>query len=239
MRPAPSRINRNVLAQLVQKAQHYDGSSDTAITNTWLLKQMRRWSVLLLGSAWVALVLTAPVFLLLLFFRVNYTAEWLIAALRLAGLSFAAISLYLITDGTTRIVGQHPGGIKRVLAGLAVLLATLSSAVLLGQAGDNRVHPLMTLSAAAVWSLGLVGWSVYRLVTERETARVVRIAFFIAMGSIATNMITATLGLQRAYFELAPATVDTLSRISSVLGPGGWVALMISYVGRSTPGHQQ
>ena len=239
MRPTKSRINSNVLAQLAQKAQHYDGSGDTTITNTWLLKQMRHWGVLLLGTAWVALVLAAAVFLLLLFFRINYTAEWLIAAVRLAGLSFAAIGLYTITDGTTRVVRRHQGGVKTLLTGLVMLLATLSAAVLLGQAGGNHVHPLINLSAAGVWSLCLIGWSVYRLVTERQTPHVLRIAFFVAMGSIATNMIISTLGLERAYFELASATADTLYRIASVLGPVGWMALMISYIGLSTPGYQQ
>src|SRR5262245_24262969 len=233
MTPTKSRISPRVLAELARKVHPDRPPDDGKPVHKTYLSSVQHWAVVLIVSAWIAMLIAAPILLLLLLFRINYTAEWVVNAFRLLGISFVAGGLYMIADWIQQFFYRKRRIYTPLLAGIGVLAITLSIGFLLWQGSNDTIHPLVAISISVLFLALSLGWGIYRLITERQTRVIFRVLFLIAMLCLGVGVLTNTISFKREFFDIPTATYHNLQTINYILSSLTWVFLLISQAGRA------
>src|SRR5690242_20495630 len=99
MQPLRPRISQKVLLELADKLHQDDASVHNPLKAHPLLARLQSWTLLLIGGAWLAMLITAPIFLFLLLFgqTFNFTGHWVTAAGWLLAVSCLIGGVFLIT----------------------------------------------------------------------------------------------------------------------------------------------
>jgi hypothetical protein len=92
MQPSRSRISPKVLLELAEKLHQDDPNAQKRRKMHPLVELYQKWSILLVGGAWLLMLAAAPILLFLMLFgpKFNFTAQWVITAAWLLGGSFIA-----------------------------------------------------------------------------------------------------------------------------------------------------
>jgi hypothetical protein len=233
MAPIKPQNSSKGLAELVRSVYIGRSAKDGSIVHRTLLANVRHWAVVLIVSAWIVMLLAAPLLLVLLLFRINYTVEWLINALWLLGISLVAGGLYIIIEWFEQYFYHEKRTYSLLFAGIGILVVTLSTGFLLWQGTNDAIHPLVAIGASSLFLALSVGWGVYRLITERQTHIIFRLSFLLAMLCLGVGLLISSISLKREFFDIPNATYQRLQTISQALWPISWSLMLISQVGRT------
>jgi hypothetical protein len=234
MAPIRPPISPRVLAELARKVHPDRPPDDGEPGHKTFLSKARHWAVILIGGAWIAMLLAAPLLLLPLLFRINYTVQWLISALWLIGASFVAGGLYIIAEWIEQYFYHKQRVYAPLLAGIGILAVTLSLGFLIWQGPNDAIHPLVTLGLTAFVSALFVVWGIYRVVAERETRLIFRVSFLIAMLCFSAGLLITGITLKQEFAGIGPDAYRTMRDVRSILSPLSWGFLLVSQAGRAS-----
>jgi hypothetical protein len=232
MPPSRSGISPTVLRDLARKV-HIDDPARAGQCNPHpALTSYQRWAVILLGSAWFVLLVAAPLVLVLLPFGRNDTVHWLVAAAWLLGITFIAVSLYLIAAWFDQSLHNGQPNINSLITGMALLTSTIGVLFLIWQEMTDQVSPQVAVGVTVLLGMIFIGWGVYRLMSDRKTMLIFRLFFLIGMFCFGISLILSVLSLHYQAFGIAPGINQTIQAIGRLFSPIGWGALLLSNLGR-------
>jgi hypothetical protein len=198
MTPTRPRISPKVLAELARKVHPELVTDDGKPVHRTFFSTAQHWAVLLIVGAWAVMLLVAPLLLLLLLVRVNYTAHWLVSAFWLLGISFVVGGLLMIADWIEQYIHRKPRDDTALLAGIGIVITILIIGFLLWQGANDVIHPLVTFGLMALFSTLFVVWGIYRLIADRQTRLVVRVVYLLAMLCLGAGLLIASISLNRS-----------------------------------------
>jgi hypothetical protein len=232
MTPTRPGISPKVLAELARKVHPELVTDDGKLVHRTFFSTAQHWAVLLIVGAWAVMLLVAPLLLLLLLVRVNYTAQWLVSAFWLLGISFVVGGLLMIADWIEQYIHRKPRDDTALFAGIGIVITILIIGFLLWQGANDVIHPLVTFGLMALLSTLFVVWGIYRLIADRQTRLVVRVVYLLAMLCLGAGLLIASISLKQEFVGIAPDTYRTLSKAGFILSPLGWALLLFWQVGR-------
>jgi hypothetical protein len=227
-----SRISPSVLRDLARKVHGDDPAQAGQCSPHPALTSYQKWAVILIGGAWFVLLAAAPLVLVLLPFGRNDTVHWLIAGAWLLGITFIAVSLYLIAAWLDQSLHNGQPNINSLITGMALLTSTIGVLLLIWQEITDQVSPQVTVGVTVLLGVIFIGWGVYQLMSDRKTLLIFRLSFLIGMLCFGISLTLSVLSLHYEAFGIAPGIVQTIQAIGRLLSPIGWGTLLVSNLGR-------
>jgi hypothetical protein len=204
-----TRISPTVLADLARRV-HSDQPKNH-------LQNAIAYVLFVLWSVWVCVV---PIVLLLLFFKVNFTVQWVFVGACLLAVSALTIGAGFLIAG---LLPQKDRKRQRqaLLFGLGIIFATLCASILGFLETHDQSSAWLVVSASVLLAIGGIGVSLYLFMSEQQPL-FFRLLWLTSLVCFSISVVVVTLLVQADYLMLPFSVVAGLNKIQTVLQPFAW-----------------